>query len=93
MIGDFWFLVPLGGMATSALFMVGIYKLTVRWLDLKARREAIGPADDVRELQRELDELRMLGPRVAELEERLDFAERLLARGAERPAIPRAGPD
>jgi len=92
-VTDFWFLVPLGGMATGALFMLGVYKLGVRWLDLKARREAMGPPEDLRELQREVDELRMLAPRVAELEERLDFAERLLARGAERPAMPRAGPD
>lgn len=93
MTPDFWFLVPLGGMATGALFMLGVYKLVVRWLDLKARREAMGPVEDLRELQREVDELRALAPRLVELEERVDFAERLLARGGERPAIPRAGPD
>jgi len=84
---DLWALVPIAGMATGALFMLGVYKLMSRFLDLKARREAVGPTEELRELQRDVDELRALPQRVAELEERLDFAERLLARGAERGVI------
>jgi hypothetical protein len=49
---------------------------------LRGRRDS---APDHR-LAAELDELRT---RLAEVEERLDFAERLLARGAEADQIPR----
>jgi hypothetical protein len=44
---------------------------------------------DVTELQHRLAEVDTLQVRVAELEERLDFAERLLTRGQEQP---QAGP-
>ena len=73
-------LIPLGGMAVGALFLVGVYKITVRWMD---RRHGPGlGAADLAELDRLRQEVAMLGdlpPRVEELEERLDFAERLLA--------------
>lgn len=39
--------------------------------------------DDVRTLRAEIEELRDLVPRMAELEERVDFAERMLARQRE----------
>jgi hypothetical protein len=39
-----------------------------------------------------LAEVDTLQQRVAELEERLDFAERLLARGESQATLPRAGP-
>jgi Tfp pilus assembly protein PilN len=73
-------LIPLGGMATGALFMVGIYKLLSRWMELRHRRD-LPPAldDELQELRGQVAELSDLPHRVAELEERLDFAERLLA--------------
>lgn len=77
---DVWALIPLGGMATGALFMFGVYKLLTRWMELRHRP---GPAtlsgEELHELQLEVADLRALPERVAELEERLDFAERLLA--------------
>jgi hypothetical protein len=77
---DVFVMVPLAGMATGALFMFGIYKLGMRWMDLRHRRDLQpGSGDDLRELQEEVAELRELPGRIAELEERLDFAERLLA--------------
>jgi len=82
-----WVFVPIAGMATASFFMFGVYKLVTRWLDVKARREAVVPSEDLRELQREVDELRALPGRLAELEERLDFAERLLARERERASL------
>jgi hypothetical protein len=56
-----------------------------------------GRADDassteVRALRAEIDELRDLPPRIAELEERLDFAERMLSRQREAERVP-GGPD
>jgi len=76
---DLFVLIPLGGMATGALFMFGIYKLLTRWMELRHHREPGALPDEVRDLQQEVAELRALPERVAELEERLDFAERLLA--------------
>jgi hypothetical protein len=85
---DLWAIVPIAGMGLSAFFMLGVYKLINRWLDAKHRRDAAVPAEELRELQREVDELRALPGRLAELEERLDFAERLLARERERVLKP-----
>jgi hypothetical protein len=77
---DIFVMVPLAGMATGALFMFGIYKLVSRWMDLRHRRDLpAGTALDLEEMQAEIAELRLLPDRVAELEERLDFTERLLA--------------
>ena len=86
---DFWFLVPLGGMAVGALFMVGVYRLVVRWID---RRHGTplpqGTREELEELRRQVAAVEELPERVSELEERLDFAERLLAR-QERQPLPR----
>lgn len=43
------------------------------------RRRDEASAEDIGALRAEIDDLRGLPPRIAELEERLDFAERLLA--------------
>lgn len=77
---DLFVLIPLAGMATGALFMVGIYKLVARWMDLRHRRELPpGTEDELQDLRGQVAELGDLPHRVADLEERLDFAERLLA--------------
>jgi len=85
---DLFVLVPIAGMATGAFFMFGIYKLLSRWMDLRHQRDLPpGTAVDLQELQVEVAELRALPDRVAELEERLDFAERLLAQAREPGAL------
>ena len=74
------FLVPIAGMATGGLMMVVVYKLVSKWMDYRHRGVAAGVSDE--ELQGLRDDLalvRDLPDRVAELEERLDFTERLLA--------------
>lgn len=77
---DLFVLIPLAGMATGGLFMFGVYKLLTRWMELRHQRGAgTLPSEELRELELEVAELRGLPDRVAELEERLDFAERLLA--------------
>jgi len=84
---DVWVLIPLGGMATGALFMVGIYRLVSRWLELRHRRDLpAGVEDELEALRGQMAELSGLPHRVAELEERLDFAERLLARARDERA-------
>ncbi len=75
---DWVFLVPFGGMATGIVFLVVTYKLIVRWID----RRQVGSGASAEELERLRGEVEALGTmvdRVAELEERVDFAERLLA--------------
>lgn len=78
MAPDWVFLVPFGGMATGIVFMVVTYKLIARWID----RRQVGGGASAEELQRLRGEVAVLGTmvdRVAELEERVDFAERMLA--------------
>jgi hypothetical protein len=72
------FLVPFGGMATGIVFMVVLYKLIARWID---RRQVGGgaSAEELRELRDQIVSLGAMVDRVAELEERVDFAERMLA--------------
>ena len=63
------------------------------WLSLRARREARRErAIGTEQLQADLEAVRAdLGAQIAELQERLDFAERLLAQGPSRPALERPG--
>lgn len=83
---DLFVLVPIAGMATGAFFMFGIYKLVSRWIELRHQRDLpSGVTTDLQELQADVAELRHLPDRVAELEERLDFAERLLAQARHEP--------
>ena len=60
------------------------------WLRLRAQRTS-GPATlETQELRAELEALRAdLGGQLAELHERVDFAERLLAQSREPQALPR----
>ena len=62
---------------TFVLFMIPIFVRNYRKANMVGR-EATGELD---ELRAEVDALRSLAPRMAELEERLDFAERLLTSG------------
>jgi hypothetical protein len=72
------FLVPFGGMATGIVFMVVMYKLVARWID--RRQVGSGPSvEELRQLRSEIEALEGMAGRVAELEERVDFAERMLA--------------
>lgn len=73
-------LIPIAGMGVGALFMVGVYKLLVRWMDRSKTGDAGGLTEEVVRLREEMEALREVNQRVLELEERLDFAERMLAR-------------
>lgn len=84
------YFIPLGGMALSALFLVGVYKLTNRWLDGRQRRAVGAGAEELDRLRDAVADVPDLRARVAELEERLDFAERLLARGNDPDRLPGA---
>lgn len=81
------YFIPLGGMALSALFLVGAYKLATRWLDARQRRLGGASSGELDHLREEVAGLTGLRDRVAELEERVDFAERLLAQRPERDRL------
>jgi hypothetical protein len=55
--------------------------------------DLVAPANDAPELQAKLGEIDDLQRRLAEVEERLDFAERLLAKQRDVERLPTRGPD
>lgn len=73
--------------ASAAIFLI------LAWLTLvlyrSARREPVPRRGEVSELRQRVAELEMQQSRVAELEERLDFAERLLAEQKAPEHLPR----
>jgi hypothetical protein len=85
-------LIPLAGMVTTVVILFPIVKAGVRYLE---RRSASHPSSDevvslreaVRLLQVRLDSADITDDRVAELEERVDFAERLLAMRRDGPQL------
>jgi Tfp pilus assembly protein PilO len=90
---------PPGGILMVAL-LVMVAVTIVFWPIARALgRRLEGKPSATPSLQGELDEMHhrlaevdTLQQRVAELEERLDFAERLLARGESQATLPRSGP-
>jgi hypothetical protein len=84
-------LIPIAGMGVGALFLVGIYKLLVRWMDRNKSGDTGGLAEEVARLREEVEVFREVNQRVLELEERVDFTERLLAQHRERGRLPAEG--
>jgi hypothetical protein len=73
---------PLVGMGMATLGGFGVYRIVMRWLDRRHERllaESGGGAAEVGDLRARVDALEEVAGRVQDLEERLDFAERLLA--------------
>lgn len=83
-------LIPIAGMGVGALFLVGVYRLVVRWMDRSRSGDASGLAEEVARLREEVEALREVNRSVLELEERMDFAERLLVRERDRAQLPKA---
>jgi len=81
MMGDgigvfaFWFAIGLVGLGCT---FGPIGQALGRWIESRAQRGAAPPSPEV---EGRLAELEQMTHRIAELEERLDFAERLLVRG------------
>ena len=81
-------IIPLAGMTTAVIITWGFFK-TVRHL-IDRRMGKSSDADlrsEVAELHARVDGLEARGDRFEELEERLDFAERLLTRRRESGAV------
>ena len=87
---------PLIGMGMGVLFMFGAYRIATRWIDrrherLMLERGAGGGSAAVEQLQARVDQLEDVAARVQDLEERLDFTERVLARQREQGRLPAGG--
>lgn len=81
-------IIPLAGMATGVIITVGFFRTVRHFID----RKASGSVDadlraEVADLHARIDALEQGGERVDELEDRLDFAERLLARARSSDAV------
>lgn len=87
---------PLVGMGMGVLFMFGAYRVAMRWIDrrherLMAERGTGAGAGELQQLRARVEALEDTVGRVQELEERLDFAERILAQQRERGRLPAEG--
>jgi hypothetical protein len=83
---------PLVGMGMGVLFMFGVYRVAMRWIDRRHERlmvegAAPGGGAEVAQLRSRVEVLEDALGRVQELEERVDFAERLLTRAREHPEL------
>ncbi len=78
------FLVPIAGMATGLILLLPVVRAVVRIAEKKISggtesRELLALRDEVRVCQDRLDGVQYVDDRISELEERLDFTERMLA--------------
>jgi len=83
-------LIPYAGMFTGVVFMMIVYKLVARWQDgskLSGRDEIVA---DIARLRADLESIADVSDQVQEIEERLDFAERMLAQ-QKRDSLPTGG--
>ena len=76
-------LVPLAGMATGLILLLPVVRAVVRIAEKKISgstesRELLALRDEVRVCQDRLDGVQYVDDRISELEERLDFTERML---------------
>jgi hypothetical protein len=85
---------PLLGMGMGGAFLYGIYRTVNHWIERRHERELAAQgggltAAEVERLSARLEVLEDLGVRLQELEERVDFAERVLAQARAQPGLPR----
>jgi hypothetical protein len=81
---------PLIGMGMGSFVLFGAYRTVNRILDRRheAQKAGLGvPADEVRHLEERVAVLEEQSVRLQEIEERLDFAERMLAKQGQRPLL------
>lgn len=82
---------PIIGMGIGTLVLIGLYRTVNRFLDRRheMRLGAGGPGvgEELERLRQRIEQLEARAYRWDELEERLDFAERMLAQHAQHPLI------
>lgn len=85
-------LLPILGMGMGAAVLFGIYRTVNRALERKHERAMLGQggqaSGQLEELQRRVETLEDVAYRVQDLEERMDFTERVLAQQKERGRLP-----
>jgi hypothetical protein len=86
-------IIPLAGMATGIILGLPVVRVIVKVVDRKLGGSS--SPGDLRELRADVDRLTTqlggvedIAHRVAELEERIDFTERVLAQERARPGLP-----
>lgn len=82
---------PLIGMAMGAGVLFGIYRTANRLIDRKQERDVVkggASSADVERLRARLETLEELSYRLHDLEERVDFTERVLTQQRERDRLP-----
>ena len=86
-------LVPIAGMTTGLILLFPLVRAGVRVFERKhsgqgvESEELLNIRDDMRSLQDRLDQMEHADDRITELEERVDFAERLLAQHRDAPRV------
>ena len=90
------FLVPIAGMATGLILLLPVVRAVVRIAEKKIsggtdNQELLTVRDELHMVQERLDSVRYVDDRISELEERLDFAERLLAQQRDVPRVEGGG--
>ena len=85
-------LIPLAGMATGVILAYPIIRVAVRFVERKIlggapSGEIAALREDVRVVQDRMESLESGDHRLTELEERVDFAERMLTQGRDASQI------
>lgn len=84
---DIMMLIPIAGMATGAIICIAFFKTMRHFIDRKAASGTDHELQaEISDLHARIEALEREKGRVEELEDRVDFAERLLARGNESGA-------
>ncbi len=78
-------IIPIAGMITAVVITAGFFRTVRHYIDRKGGQGAVDPnlAPEIADLHARIDTLERRGDRVDELEDRLDFAERFLARSSQ----------
>ena len=87
-------IVPVAGMLTGGALIVTLGWTVRHWVDRHYGRAQLGGADVVDTLdriERRLVSVENLAERLQDVEERLDFTERVLVKGKDRAMFPRTG--
>ena len=85
-------LIPLAGMATAIILSYPIIRVGVRYVERKIQPgaspdELVELREDLRVMHDRLDAIDSGDHRLSELEERVDFAERMLTQSREAPQV------
>jgi hypothetical protein len=84
-------IIALGGMGVGVLGMFGVYRLIARWMDRRHElrlAEAGGGREELEMLHARMEAIEEATHRLQDLEERVDFAERMLAKHSDREQLP-----